>query len=236
MDAYESAAARILSQIQATYVPTHNYVEVSSDEFRHLNLRFYERTLSDLAKMGFRHLTDFEDTTLTNVPGTIFPRIMIRSMLSPDGTIMAAAYDLKVKMLWRVVLTLLRQKLKPVIDFETEYSDGTFVVTSNGEAASSMKTPPMIIAEYLPAGTPVKEVFARHLRCLEAVEAVNPSATRRSFANREEIVLAQNRMNAIKAAYRQELGGISVEELRAAFGRQSDVSSRIREKIQEMRT
>lgn len=231
MDAYESAAGQILAQIRATYVPTHNYIEVSPAEFRHLNLRFYERTLSSLAKAGFRHLADFEDTTLTSVPGSILPRIMIRSMLSSDGTIMAAAYDPKVKLIWRILLVLLRKKLKPVIDFETEYSDGTYVVTSNGEMASSIKIPPMVIAEYLPAGTPVRDVLARHMQCLEAVEAVNPSAVRRSFSTREDVVLAQNRMNAIKAAYREELGGVTLEELQATFGKQSDLSRKIHEKM-----
>lgn len=208
----QKTAARLLESIEATYVPTHDYVPATLDRFRHLDRRFYERVQRQLQDEGFRHLHDLEDRTLTNAPGLLMP-VMVRALASQDGSIMASAYHPKLKLLWRVIFTLLRKNPPPVIDFETEHEDGGFTVTSNAAFASIMGLPPMIRAEYLKPGTPLPEVLARHRERLAGESRPAP----RGVHDTDALLAAQNRMNALKAAYRNQVGGITREEIDRAF-------------------
>ena len=236
MDSIEQHAQRLLANIEATYVPTHNYVEVSASDFPHLNLRFYDQVRDDLKKAGYRYISDLEDTSISSAPGTVLKRIMIRTMLSSDGSVMAAAYDLKVKFFARVVLALLRRTPRPVIDFETEYSNGSFLVTTNAEAASAIKTPPMVMTEYLPASTPTEAILRAHIERMQAFQSALPEATPKTQRTQADMLIAQNRMNALKAAYREQLGGISAEELAALSVGWSDVHLTMHKKIQAIRS
>jgi len=88
----QRAAQEILATIEATFQPTHRYVRAEAGNFRHLDLRFYDRTAQDLAGRGFQRLADVEDLTITETPGTVLSAILLRTMLSRDGTVMCALY------------------------------------------------------------------------------------------------------------------------------------------------
>ena len=226
----EKTAARLLESIEAVYVPTHDYVPASLDRFRHLDRRFYEGVQRELQDEGFRHLHDLEDLTLTKAPGVMMP-VMVRALASGDGSIMAAAYHPKLKLLWRVIFTLLRKNPPPVIDFETEHEDGGFTVTSNAAFASMMGLPPMIRAEYLKPGTPLPVVLRRHRERLSSEARAAP----RGVHDTEALLASQNRMNALKAAYRNLVGGITREEIDRAFPSGGAGNAAVHRKVVELR-
>jgi hypothetical protein len=218
MDRYDKGAAEILAHIAAVYVPTHRYVPVRPADFRHLDLKFYESTLAELRTKGFTHLADVEDLTIAAAPGNVMKRVMIRSMVSADRTIIASAYDPKLKFGWWLLFSILRKAPAPILDFETEFADGAFIVTSNAEIASAMTSPPLILTEYFKKKTPAAALLARHA---ERVRAYSETTGARAnvVGSHGDLVLAQNRMNAIKAAFRDQVGGISTEELERAVAR-----------------
>ncbi len=210
----QEAARRILADIEAAYKPTHEYATVDEREFGHLDLKFYHRTTHWLEANDFVYLEDKEDLTLANTPGNMLRRVMIRVLRSQDGTIMAGLYHPKLRALWlRLLLFVLGKRLGRIIDFETEFSDGSFVCTSNAATAGAMKSPPLIAPEFLPAKTPVAQSLARHRERVAAHLRAHPGIFVRKAMSPCEIVAAQNRMNAIKAAFRGEIGGISLAEL-----------------------
>lgn len=214
MEPTQQAAHDILATIEATFVPSHDYVRVEPQQFRHLDLRFYERTMRLLNAKGFRLVADVEDRTITRAPRGVLMPVMLRTMVSRDGTVMAALYHPRLKSLWtRVLLWVLRRAPGRVIDLETECSDGSFVVTSNASAAAAFALPALISAEFLPASASVHELHASHTRRVAAHLAVRPGIVARPIATHEQLVASQNRMNALKAAYRGEVGGITREEL-----------------------
>jgi hypothetical protein len=235
MDQYESGAAKILANIEAMYVANHDYQEVNASEFQHLNLAFYDSVRAELQAEGYLHLADVEDRTITSAPGGIFKRIMIRSMLSPDRTIMASAYDPRIKFGWWLVLSILRKAPAPALDLETELSDGSFIVTSNAESAAAMTSPPFVLSEFFEKKTPASALLRRHSERIQAYMAVT-GAKPKTVANHDQLIAAQNRMNAIKSAHRNELGGISAKELERLSPRWSDTSKRVHEKIVELRS
>ena len=210
----DSAARDILANLEATYQPTHDYVPVRADDFRHLDLAFYQRTERDLQARGFRRLADLEDRTITNAPGTVLSPVMVRVLLSRDGTVSAALYHPHIRRFGlRALLWLLRKLPGRVTDMETECSDGSFVVTSNATMAAALADAPLIDAEYLPARTAPIDVYARHTQRLAAHLRVRPGVTPRVLVTHDDVLASQNRMNALKAAYRGELGMVTRAEL-----------------------
>jgi hypothetical protein len=206
-------AREILKRIEATYVPTHRYQTVDEKDFRHLDLGFYGKTQAWLEQKGFRFLCDKEDLTISEAPGNVFHRTMIRVMVSSDDKIATALYHPKIKPLWlRILLFVLGKRLGRIVDFETEFADGSFVCTSNALVASALSLPKQIDVEYHPAKTAIGALLERHLvRITE--HAKNCKTPARSHRTNDDVVAMQNRMNALKAAYRGEIGGITKEEL-----------------------
>jgi len=207
-------AREILARIEASYVPEHDYVAVRETDFGHLDLDFYRRVRAMLETEGFLFLEDCEDLTLAKAPGQPFKPVMIRVLASGDGTIMAGLYHPKPRTWWmRLLLWLLRQKLGPTVDMETEFSDGSFLCTSNAIGAAAMDSPALIDVEYQPAGTPPERVLARHRERVAARLARGDGVVPRRAGSIAEVRAAQNRMNGIKAAHRGKIGGITREEL-----------------------
>jgi hypothetical protein len=157
-----------------------------------------------------------EDTTIANTPGTVLLPVMVRTLLSRDGTIMASLYHPRIRTLGlRLLLWLFRRLPGKVVDMETECTDGSFVVTTNAAGAAAIDMPALIASEFLPASASAEAVRARHVERLAAHLAVRPGITARTITSHDELVASQNRMNALKAAYRGQIGGITREE----FGR-----------------
>ena len=214
MEPAERAATEILATIEATYQAIHDYVVVEAKSFGHLDLAFYERTAKVLSVEGFRRLADVEDRTVTNTPKGVLMPVLIRSMLSKDGTIMAALYHPRIKpVLVRMLLWVMRKLPAKVVDMETEFDDGSFVVTSNAASAAAIDLPSLISAACLPTTATVLGVFQRHLTRVAAHVAARPGVHAKKFTTHAELLASQHRMNAIKAAFRGEISGITKEEL-----------------------
>jgi hypothetical protein len=210
----ENAAKEILANLEATYQPSHHYVTVQAKAFSHLDLRFYDQAARALGAKGFRTVADVEDTTITSAPNNVLMPVLIRALLSRDGTVMAALYHPRLKsLLLRVLFWILRRSPGKVADMETECSDGSFVATTNAMGAAAMELPALISGEFLPNDTPVLEVLARHTARVAAHLAARPGVSARVITSHAELIASQNRMNAIKSAHRGEIGMITREEL-----------------------
>jgi len=218
----ERAAQEILASIEATFQPTHRFVRVQASGYRHLDLQFYERSARDLTARGFTLLADVEDRTITETPGTVLSAIMVRTMASRDGTVMCALYHPHIRTFaLRALLWLLRKLPGKVTDMETECTDGSFVVTTNAVSAAAFDSPPLIVTEYVPMKTAPLDVYARHTQRVAEHLAGRPGVQARSITSHDEMIASQNRMNALKAAYRGEVGGVTRAELErlSTFGK-----------------
>ena len=100
----EKGARDILENIFETFKPTHQYVEVQEKDFRHLDLGFYRKSTAVLEKRSFRHVSDVEDVSIVGATSKMFKRIMIRSLISSDGTAMAGLYHPKPRFWFRLLL------------------------------------------------------------------------------------------------------------------------------------
>jgi hypothetical protein len=214
MEPAERAARQILEIIESTYQSSHDYVPAETRAFRHLDLTFYERTSKLLTAKGFVMLGDVEDRTITNTPHGVLMPVMIRCLRSANGTVTAAIYHPRIRPIWlRVLLFVLRKTPGKVVDMETECDDGSFVVTTNAAAAAAIDVPALIETEYLPATARAQDVLQRHSVRVSAHLAARPGVQARVITTHAQMVAMQNRMNALKAAFRGEVGGITKAEL-----------------------
>lgn len=215
MEPADKAAREILALIAATYQPTHEYVAADARRFGHLDMRFYERTTRLLGSNGFRTLADIEDKTITNSPNGVLMPVLVRTMLSRDGTVLAGLYHPRIRRIGlRLLLWLFRKLPGKVIDMETEFTDGSFVVTSNAMSAAAIDQPDALIsAEFLPGSVTALAVFHRHAARVAAHVLARTGVGTRAVSTLGEFLASQNRMNAIKAAYRGEIGAVTKAEL-----------------------
>ncbi|MCU0647488.1 MAG: hypothetical protein MUF00_05805 [Gemmatimonadaceae bacterium] len=208
------AAHEILAMLEATYQPTHRFVPAHPRSFRHLDQRWYDRAARTLEQRGFKRLGDLEDRTITEAGGVLSPA-MIRTLRSSDGAVAVSLYHARIRSFpLRALFWVLRQLPGTIIDCETECTDGSFVVTSTAPASTgALEMPALISSRFLPKGTTVESAVAQHEARITAHLAHRPGVTARRVTTSEELIAMQNRLNALKSAYRGEIGGVTRDEL-----------------------
>jgi len=205
----KSVAQKILEDTKKLYVETHCYRQVEAREFSHLDLNFYDRTMHEIQMRGFRHVGDVENLTVKE--GGMDPRAFLRLGLSLDGTIQSAVYQIKPRIWWRIILWLSRTKLSKAIDFETEFADGSFVMTSNAKLAGLLDSPPLIFAEFHPEEASVEPLYERHrIRVREHIDVRNTQPVK--LFSLHDLLESQHRMEKIKSEFRERIGWLKKSE------------------------
>ncbi len=205
----KKAAEDILKSVNAVYVPEHEYAAADPKDFRRLDLRFYDRFKQALEKQGFRHLEDQEDLTISRAMKV---RTMARIMVSEDGAIGAGCYHY----LPGFFLQLLNWAWGGfrVFDLDTALTDGNYLMTTTAPGiAAALSSPPQIQGEYLPKGTDIMVVLKRHRERLQSYLEAHPDVKPVVIRSVQDIRDLSSRVNNIKAAYRNQLGGVTREEL-----------------------
>jgi hypothetical protein len=202
------AARKIVADTKAIYSAPHEIVEIRAASFRDLNHRFYDNTRAELEAFGFRYLADIEDLTLSRQ----FPsmRTFIRALIGDEGTISAGVYQLKFRGFYRLLQLVGLLARKPFfVDLETEFSDGTFVATSN-TAGTDLSSPVEEIHRYrLAQAAPVAQLLAVHreqvaTRLQKGLIPTRLRSLAEARAMQERIQLAKNR-------HKQSIGFVDAE-------------------------
>lgn len=205
----KSIAKDILEDTKRIYVETHWYKVVDQADFRHLDLGFYETAMRKIEAHRFRQVADVENLTLKE--STVDPRTFIRVGLSFDGTIQSAIYQIKPKWWFRLIFFLTGLKLGKTIEFETEFSDGSFVVTSNARNAALFDSPPLIDSEFLPDEISVEVLVERHRTRIED-HIYKTDASPVQLFSLKDVLESQHRMEKIKSDFRRRVGWIKKSE------------------------
>jgi hypothetical protein len=181
----------VLAEIKLKDYPAqHEFRLVDPRQFLHLDHEFYNASRELLESQRFRFVGDIEDITYSYSNPQY--KIFVRNMLSEDGSIMAGMYHLKMNFL---------QNMK-ILDLETEFSDGTFLMTSNASTAGWVSWPPQIKAEFLPGKTSFPDLFNRHQYKLSELSYSHPEKVSLKLTTIQDVIASQNRMNVIKYQFR----------------------------------
>jgi hypothetical protein len=225
------AAERILEMLKSVYQETLECIPASAADFPHLGLPAYEEFKTWAEGQSLRHLADIEYPALTNNPTTVVARTMVRIHLSADGSNVAEYYQVKpridrvlkrlatglLNLRWidspRWALRILRTR--HCVSFETEFDDGSFVVSSNAESAGKLASPPSVDALFMPYNTAPEALLESHVRRVQTKLATRPqyrAIVVSDFAGARE---QHRRLSEQKRAYRAAQDWISNAELNA---------------------
>jgi hypothetical protein len=224
----EFAAARILQRMQETYGKPSTRWRVDESAFTNLDLGAYRRIRADLDAAGFAFLQDVALLEVNDSPTTLIAPTMIRSLVSSDGRIVAAYYQVRPrwKRLWGKVLTGLKNgrwfdapmllvrmgRTRHCVEFSSELSDGRFLSSSNAEAAERVGMPAELDRKFHKNGTSWHVLLAEHRdRLTTALARGGMEAVVSRTA--EDMEARFERESALKRAHRARIGWITHDEL-----------------------
>lgn len=208
----KKSAKKILDLQKALYSTRHEFQEINPMTFPNLDLKFYDDIKNNLAAIGFKFLADIEDVTCTKAMPSV--RTFIRTMIDNSGTIMGSIYHFKTKGIMKLLLIIVGMPAQSkVIDFETEFSDGSFICTSNTLETDKTGNVPGIKRVQFPNNTSYNELLAAHKSAVARALSSNSNIKLVVVKSLSEVLDSQYRMQEKKNTYKQSIGYMNKEEL-----------------------
>jgi hypothetical protein len=94
------------------------------------------------------------------------------------------------------------RKPRLLLDLETEFTDGTFLVTSNAMDAGLVSVPPTIDAVYLPYETALVDVYKTHRERLDSTLSSHSNKQVCMLNSSDDVITMQKRLKQLKDAWR----------------------------------
>jgi hypothetical protein len=206
-------AKKIFDTYEVQYTASEvEYREVSRISFPELDVPFYEATTKTLEMAGFSQLGDVQNIFFANKGGLhTFTRVMV----DQSHTIIADFMDVYHP----------KSKRRPkVIDFTTEFDNGSFLETLNANDGQKLCRPAQMHTEYLPESSSAMEILRVHRERLAEFRRRNPRVEPRLFESIQDVIAALSRSRALRIAYRKSLSSAEIRQefLRLAEERVSD--------------
>lgn len=203
---------KLREDLDAAFSSGHEFVSVSADDYRDLDLQFYAQRLHEMEQEGFGWVDDVEDLTLSRqFPGN---RTFQRILVTPDGKMRASIYHLKPRGLLYRILTTLRLVPKEyyTVELATEFSGGYTLVTNNTKGVPILDMPPQLDILVVAPDTTTSEIVNLHLRRVEHFLEQKPEEEFYPAVSREQILSAVQRILIMCERFRKERG-YTMEEL-----------------------
>ncbi|MGD8452267.1 MAG: hypothetical protein PVJ57_10650 [Phycisphaerae bacterium] len=226
-------AAGILNDLERIHVPRHEYRPANPGDFPHVDQDFYDGNSAFLSQNGFRFLADMENVTVNAACHVV--RTYIRTMLADDGTTAVSLYDPRRAPEPGQPAVEAVTKLGGVADFGTDFTDGTFIGTSNAPDADVWELPPQMQTEHLGADATLTELIVRHAERVVQYADERPDAHPVVFHSLEDVLASAQQTQAVRAAHRRSLGMITREELRRLAGGRQGFADELYAEIQRLR-
>lgn len=200
------------SKLKRMYTERHEFRRVRPEDFPKADHAYYNDTQRWFEGQGFTCLGDIEDLTTTQAfPGN---RTFMRIFVSPDRQVSAACFHLPMLGFMRLLqMAGVLPKNMCMLEFETEFADGTFLNTNNTLGKNQMDEPPAIRQVQLPDTTSNEELLARHRATIEAWCAEDPALRPVQFRSLDDVIESQHRQQDLKIAWRGQVGLVTKEEM-----------------------
>jgi hypothetical protein len=201
------AAGQMISANKAMYGQTHEFRGAEEDDFDIVDRAFYEDNKQKLSELGYRHLGDVVDATIEETNDLAIP---IRVITSADGTTGVALYHFSMG----DGKALASGQKMLICDVSTEFSDGTFLITSNTGESDLMTPPPRLERRRHPLTTPVLDLIGAHEAEKQKLLAGKPGVTAVAIHTLAQALDSEKRQQQAKNEFRKEIGYIDPEEVK----------------------
>lgn len=211
--------------------------EVNPSAYPLYQRRFVERIGSQIAPLGLDYIGDCEARGLFPMLGQ---HVLIRFFADEAGEVGIAAFALRPKwpgwMGFLVMLLARRWKTHGMLECVSQFSDGTHLSTQF-ESPSPFQYAGRVRVETMPAGTPVKDLVARHLARHAAYKAEHPEAMPLVAHDIEGMDLRWREGQQVKGEYRKSIGYVTDGELRKLLGEHYErYADKVRQSLADMAT
>lgn len=206
-------AKRMISRTGAMYESAHEYRAASQEDFYGLDLSFYDQSRDKLLSLDFQYVGDIVDETIEELG---YPTVPIRLLTSPSGATVACVYHLRMQS------PMVRGGRSGVRFFEvgSEFSDGSFLMTSNGAEHDLLDSPHTIRKCRHPLDTPVEVLLQLHEKEKGTILDSNPGLAIVPARTLDEVLAGTHRQQQIKIEFRRSIGFLRGDEVRR-IGRSS---------------
>jgi hypothetical protein len=200
------AALEMVQSNKGMYGAVHEFRAAEEEDFEGLSDVYYEQTKRALEEKGFRHLGDVVDSTIEEQNGISPP---IRVLASVDGATQVGIYHVKLLH----VPSALAGRDMLMCDVSTEFSDGTFLLTSNTQESDLTTPPPRIQRRQHPLETTPLNLVAAHDAEKEKLLAAKPGVDCVRVSTLDDALESEKRQQEAKNAFRKEIGYVDPEEV-----------------------
>lgn len=194
---YTAIGREVLESLELNYQPNHEFKEVKESDFPDLNKDFYNETQSALEKIGFKHISDLEDLTVSTHCAIV---TLIRVMAHPETNSIVAFYDVPIIGMG-------------ICEFETLLSNDVIVVSSTSPESYEIANTPMIIKMHYSDIDCISELYQIHRESVNCEMSKNSELSAKSINTFEDIVSTQNMQNQFKYDYLKSIGWVTKEYL-----------------------
>lgn len=184
---------------------------------------FYVEAKKFFESAGFTRLGDYRISSMPR--HTDAYRTPIRFYLAPGRETVADAYYLQAPLKRHMEMGFSGIPTPLTYDFTTEFEDGGFLETSNGEAASFVELPKSIQRVFLTAYSPPKKILAAHRRALAKQKKLGRVPVR--VTNEPEMLASAVRLHLLKTAFRHKVGHGTMKEVKSIKKRMDDTANNL---------
>lgn len=198
--AVKRGAQRIGDRMKVLQQTSSEYEPADPAQFPFLDLEWYELSAAALQDSGFRFIEDKANVghNQRNPNATTF----IRVLFSADGSTLAGLYHYKNRAVRPSSSAALSDAR--VADFETEMSDGHFIITSNASPRAKFDYGPRIHDQRFPISVPIDLHHVHAQRVAEYI-AANSDAAPCALRTAEDGNAMSQRLQRVKGEHRQRM-------------------------------
>lgn len=215
-------ARNILETQRAMCGSVHEYRVVDPAAYPDLDHDFYRRTTDWLIEQGFNLLGDLENVTLRAVMENDADGLAVKTRKTPFQRFLVSAEGDIVACIFHSIspaarreggrLVIEEQHLR-MLEFQTEFDDGTSVGTSLESPAALTEAMPEHRRHFMPADTPPEELLERHRAHVASVQAVWKNARPVAIRTLDDLLAGIRRDDEKRIAFRREIGWVTEKEL-----------------------
>jgi hypothetical protein len=224
-------AQKVLKRLRERFEKDHVCQTADASCFPHLAKRFYKRTQTQLEKMGFHFIGDLENLTLKEQKPD--PRTFIRVMADPAGEIVAAFYHVKPRFPWPLLMWLWGLRPARLLEFESEFSDGSMLMSTLITPKADVPPPPKFIRIHYPRKMPVDLLLKNHQAKLQEKLRVDPDVKPVRIRTLQDVIKMQNRQLILTREHLEEIGWVTREYL-YKHGARKEFADQIYAEIQRL--
>jgi tetratricopeptide (TPR) repeat protein len=208
---------------------------VQASQYPAYQRRHCDAVSKDAARLGLGLVADAEARGMFGMLGQ---HVLIRIFANGDGDIGMASFAMKPK--WPGVLAFLlllftgKWKVQRMTECVTQFDDGSCISTQP-ESISPFEYGGKVHINRLPAGTPVAQLFARHVQFVSTFRARNPALKSLRALDLAGVEARWIAGQESKAQFRRSIGYVTDGELRKVLGVHHDrFAAKVRAQIRSM--